>query len=205
MVLSAHGIVAVHNSVDFLRYVQVFLNLGEIALGVVVADTAGDAPALGEGLVQFEADYGILSLGILVGMAPVGSHFEGIFSIVVVAVDNDERTVDDILRHQHGMCGTPWLLALRIQGETCRYLVQFLGDEDELQRSAVDALDIRILFRHKGFHVFEEVFAHDVHDLAEASLDGIVYGIINNGFTGGAEAVHLFESAIAAAHTGSEN
>ena len=103
------------------------------------------------------------------------------------------------------MGGAPGFLALGIEGEFRGDLVQFLSHEDELQRSTVDAFDIGILFGYQGLHVLEEVFADYVHNLSEAGLYGIVYGIIDNGFTGGAEAVHLLESAIAAAHAGSKN
>lgn len=137
--------------------------------------------------------------------APFGGHLEGVLSVVVVAVDDDEGFFDHILRHQHGMGGTPGLYSLGIEGEAGGNLVQFLGYENELQGCAVHALDVRIFLGHKGFHVFEEVFTDDVDHLSESGLHGIVDGIIDNGLSGRPQAVHLFESAITAAHSGSKN
>ena len=49
-----------------------------------------------------------------------------------------------------------------------------------------------------------EIFPDDVYDLAEACLHSIVNGIVNDCFTIRTETVHLFQSAVAAAHSGSK-
>jgi len=43
------------------------------------------------------------------------------------------------------------------------------------------------------------------HELAEAGAHGVEDGIINDGFALGADGVDLLETAVTAAHAGSEN
>ena len=103
------------------------------------------------------------------------------------------------------MGGAPGLHALGIEREAGGNLVQFLGDEDELEGFPVDGLDTGVLGLHGLFHVGFEGFADDVDDFAEAGFHGVVDGIVDDGFAVGAEAVHLLEPAIAAAHAGGED
>ena len=62
-----------------------------------------------------------------------------------------------------------------------------------------------IFLEHLLAEVCLEVFADDEYDFAEAGLDGIVYRVVHDGFTVGAEAVELLQAAIAAAHAGCKN
>ena len=79
------------------------------------------------------------------------------------------------------------------------------GDEDELEGLPDDGLDTGVLGLDGLFHIGLEGLADDVDDLAEAGFHGVVDGIVDNGLTVGAEAVHLLESAVAAAHAGGED
>ena len=84
-------------------------------------------------------------------------------------------------------------------------LVQLLGDEDELEGFSVDGLDTGVLGLDGLLHIGLEGLADDIDDLAEAGFHGVVDGIVDDGFSVGAEAVHLLESAVAAAHAGGQD
>ena len=57
-----------------------------------------------------------------------------------------------------------------------------------------------------GFlELLEEVLADDIDDAAETGLHGVINGIIDDGLAIGAQAVHLLEAAIAAAHACGED
>ena len=139
------------------------------------------------------------------GAAPVAKYPEGFLAIEVVAVDDCERLVDNILCHEHGVGSAPGFHPFGIDIVSGRDLVQFLGYEHEFQGLAVDGLDVAVLCLDMFFHVGLEVFAHNVYDFAESCFHCVVDGIVDYGFTVGAEAVHLFEPAVAAAHSGCED
>ena len=113
--------------------------------------------------------------------------------------------MDDVLRHQDGVGGAPGLYALGVQGEPGRNLVQLLGDEAELEGLSVDGFHAGVAGLDVLFHVGLEVFPDDVDDLAETGFHGVVDGIVDDGLSVGAEAVHLLESAVAAAHAGGQD
>ena len=48
---------------------------------------------------------------------PVSEDPERLFSIIVVTVDHCERLLYDFLAHENGMSGSPWLLAVWVEGE----------------------------------------------------------------------------------------
>ncbi len=139
------------------------------------------------------------------GPAPVAEDAEGLLPVEVVTVDDGERLVDDVLGHQDRMGGAPGLHAFGVEGEAGGDLVQLLGDEDEFQGLAVHGLHAGVLGLDRLFHVGLKGLPDDIDDFAESGFHGIVDGIVDDGFTVGAEAVHLLESAIAAAHAGSQD
>ena len=49
-----------------------------------------------------------------------------------------------------------------------------------------------------------EVFTNDKHEFAKAGVDGVVDGVVHDGFAVGAELVKLLEAAVTAAHAGSK-
>ena len=59
-----------------------------------------------------------------------------------------------------------------------------------------------------GEHFVAEIllkgFADNEDDFAKACLNGIIDGIIHDGLTIGTQTVKLFQTSIAATHTGSE-
>ncbi len=177
---------------------------GEDVLVVVRADAAGHGSVLGEGVLQLEAYDAVLALGLFVGAAPIGQNLEGFLSVEVVTIDDGEGFVDDIGRHEHGVGGAPGLDAGLGHGEPGGNLVEFLGDEHKLKRLAVHSFHMGIALFHVGFHIGLEGLTDNIYHFAEAGFHGVVNGVVNDGFPVGAQAVHLFETAIAAAHAGSE-
>ena len=81
------------------------------------------------------------------------------------------------------MSCAPRFLPFWVEGELRRDLCEFLSHELEPERFAVNALDVAVLFFHELFHLLLEVLAHDVHDLSESGLYGIIYRIIDDGFS----------------------
>ena len=77
----------------------------------------------------------------------------------------------------------PRLLSVRVQSEPGRNLCQFLSHELELKRLSVNAFHIAVLLLDKLLHLLLEVLADDVHDLSESGLYGIIYRIIDDGFS----------------------
>ena len=202
---AVYGIVTVHLAVGLLGNIQMLGDAGKVLLRVIEANAAGHAAVLAESVVEFETDYTILSFAMLVGTAPVGQNIEGIAAIVVVSIDNREGFVDYILCHEHCVGGAPRLLPVRIDRNASGYLVQFLRDKHEFQGTAVDTLYSGVFPGYEGLHVFQEVFAHYIDHLAESGVDCVVNGIVDDCFFVGAEAVHLLEAAVTAAHSSCKN
>ena len=180
-------------------------DIGQVALGIIGADAAGNAAVLGKRVFQFEADDAVLPLCGGVGAAPVGQNLERFLAIEIVPVDDGERLPDDIGGHEHGVGGAPGFYTLGIQGETGGNLGEFLGDENELQRCPVHGFHAFVFLLHVGFHLVLERLADNIDHLAETGGYGVVDGIINNGLSVGAQAIHLFQATITAAHTGSQD
>ena len=103
------------------------------------------------------------------------------------------------------MGGAPGLYAALRNGEGSGNLIQFLGNKDKLQGLAVASLYAGISLLDVGFHIGLESLAHNVHHFAKTGLYGIVDAIVDDGFSVGAQAVHLFEAAVTAAHSSCKN
>ena len=58
-----------------------------------------------------------------------------------------------------------------------------------------------ILAEHLVAEVLLEVFADDEDQFAKTGVDGVVDGVVHDGFAVGAETVKLFQAAVTAAHT----
>ena len=82
-----------------------------MALGVLRADATCHGTILREGVAHAETYHRILVSGTLgeVGQILTDDH-EGIAVVEVVAVDDTERLLDDILTHEHRMVRAPGLL-----------------------------------------------------------------------------------------------
>ena len=97
------------------------------------------------------------------------------------------------------MVGAPGFLTTLGDGEAGGELVEFLEDIlDGDAATEVVGIDVAFEFLLEGV-------ADDEDHLAEAGADGIFDAVVHDDFAVGAYAVHLFESAVAAAHAGSQN
>ena len=103
------------------------------------------------------------------------------------------------------MCRSPRLLSFRVQCEPCRDFVKFLCDELELERFAVETFNMAVLCFYGLLELLLEIFSYDIHYFTEAGLYCVINRIIDDCFVVRAESVHLFESTIAATHSGSED
>ena len=139
------------------------------------------------------------------GAAPVSQDLERLLAVEIVSVDDGERLVDDVFGHKEGVGGTPGLDTVFRHLEGGGNLVQFLGDEVELDGFSVRSLDAAVFLLDMRLHVFLEELTDNIDHLAEAGCDGVVDGIVDDGLSVRAQAVHLFETAITAAHAGSQN
>ena len=135
-------------------------------------------------------------------LAPVSQNFERLLAVKIVPVDDGKRLLDYLCGHEHGVGCAPGLYTLLRHGEGSGNLVQFLRYEDKLERLPVHGFYSGIFFLNRRFHLIFERLADNVHHFAKTGLHGVVNAIINNGFSVRAQAVHLLEAAIAAAHSG---
>ena len=103
------------------------------------------------------------------------------------------------------MCRAPRFLSFRVQCIFGRDLVELLCHELELERLSVKAFYVAVLLFYSRCERLFELLSHAVYDFSESRLDSIVDGIIDDCFTIWTEAVHLFESAVTAAHSGSKD
>ena len=170
----------------------------EVAVGIGVAHAACHAAILRERVAHAEAHHGILALAAFgeVGQELADGH-EGVAVVEVVAVDDTEGLLDDVLTHQHGVVRTPGLYAAFRNLEACGQVVE--GLEAELTGHVAF-----VLLQNLVAELVFEVATDDPHDFAKASLNGIVDGVVHDGFTIGAERIKLLQTTITAAHAGSK-
>ena len=69
---------------------------------------------IGNGFLQFETDHAVLTRHLLGGPDQEIMHdLVGVPPVEIIRIDHGKRLSDLILGHQHGMCGSPWLLPIR--------------------------------------------------------------------------------------------
>ena len=100
------------------------------------------------------------------------------------------------------MSCSPWLLALRVESELRRDLEEFLGYKLEFKRLSVNAFYIAVLCLDHLFHLLLEVFANDIYYFTEAGLNCVIDRIVDDSLSVWTESVHLFQSTVAASHSG---
>ena len=171
----------------------------EQAVGVGFADAAADGAVLAERVLEAVAHHAVASCGAVEGLEVARHDLEGVAAVEVVGVDDGEGLMDGVLGHEDGVVGAPGLLASFGDGEAGRQLVEFL--EDILHGDAVAVVvGIDVLLELLG-----EGAADDEDHFAEAGADGVVDAVVEDGLAVRAYAVHLLQSAVAAAHAGSQN
>ncbi len=153
-------------------------------------------------MVQFKSDNGVDSLAAGVLPAPLCSYLERLPAIEIISVYHQERLLDHVLGHKDSMRRAPRLLPLGVEAEPGRNLAELLGDEHELERSPVTAFDIAVFLLDALLEGFEEILAYHIYDFPESGVHCVIDGIVDDCLSVRAEAVHLLEPAVSAAHAG---
>ena len=167
----------------------------EVAVGRDLADAARDGAEVGERVAEDEADHGVVGRA---GGKVTGELAVAVRAVEIVGVDGGEGLVDDAGGEKDGLGGSPGLGAAGGDGEAWGNVLERLED----------VIDGDALFetRADGFaECLLDVFADDEDELAEAGAEGVVDGVVDDGFAGGADGVDLLETAVTAAHAGGEN
>ena len=165
-----------------------------MAFVVLRADAASDSSILTQRVTHTETHHCILVAGPLwqVGEIFADNH-EGVAVVEVVAVDDAERLLDDVLTHEYGVVCTPRLLTAFGYGEAFGQGVESL--------EAKFTLHLALVFREDlCAELLLEILADDPYDLAESGLDGVVDTVVHDGLAVGAQTVELLKAAVTAAH-----
>jgi len=176
---------------------EAFVDLGEQALLVGGGYAPIDGAVFGEGIAQDIADHGE-GRGGTVFAQEAGHSVEGVGAVVVVGIDDGEGLLYRGAGYQHGVGGAPGFFA-EFGIDARRHKAVFFLEHVCYRNAAFEA--IADFFFKRGF----DVFANNKDYFAEAGADGVVDGILYDGFLVGAYAVYLLEAAIAAAHAGGED
>ena len=126
-------------------------------------------------------------------------HLEGVAAIEVVGVDDGEGFVYHILGHEYGVVGTPRFLATFGHTEACRQAVELLVDILH-GNAASEVVGVDVAFELVGKRMAD----YEDH-LAEAGAYGILDAVVHDYLAVGANAVHLLQPTVAAAHAGSQD
>lgn len=178
---------------------EAFFDVEEVAVGIHFADTARDATIGGEGAIDAIADHAI-GIGFVGGAVEVVCEdAEAVGAIVVIGIGDGKGGIEEGARGECGMTGAPGLGASGGRGEAMGEV--FEGLDGIVEDDATSFPAIADDAAHIGF----EVGARDEDDLIEACGEGIADGVVEDELSVGSDGVHLFESAIAGAHTGGEN
>jgi len=92
----------------------------------------------------------------------------------------------------------PWLGASGGRREAGRKIVELLESVADGDLPFVTRADLRA-------EIFLDVAADEEHHAVESGAHGIMHRIIEEGFPAGPDRIELLESAVAAAHSGSED
>ena len=105
--------------------------------------------------------------------------------------------MNNVLTHEHGVVGSPGFHAAFGNLEALGQVIQRLEAEfaGHLTFILLQNLVAELVFK---------VASDNPHDFAESGLDGIVDGVIHDGFTIGTQCIELLEATITAAHAGSK-
>ena len=121
-----------------------------------------------------------------------------LLSVEVIGVDDSERLFDEVFTHEYGVVGTPRFAALRVVAASCRYFIDRLETDLALYFTFV-------LTQYDAAEIILEVLADDKHDLAKTCAKRIIDTVVQDSLAVRAQAVHLFQSSVAAAHSGRQN
>ena len=169
-----------------------------MAFAVGDADAARHAAVIRHGFAQLVAHHvvviGVRILGVAEGVV---NHPIGGGAVIVVGIDDREGGVADGLPGaQHRVAGAPGLGASLRDGVAGGDIVQLLIGVTDLHGAFFQPLA-------DGFHeVLADGFLDDDNSGIETGFVGVIKGIVQNRFALTSHRVDLFQSAVAAAHTG---
>ena len=122
-------------------------------------------------------------------------HPEGLGAVVVVGVDDRERTVDEVLCCQHGVAGAPGLDAPLRDGKACGQFVQLLEGVFHVHSLGHAVAD-------GGLERRLDLMLDDEDHRLKACAAGVVERIVHDDLAVRAHRVDLLHAAVAAAHAG---
>ena len=157
-----------------------------------MADAAGHAAILRQGVLQHEARHAQLAVAVVLNQEVVDLH-EGFLAVVVVGVDHHEGLVQKALAGQNRLAGAPGLGAAFGQGYALRQVFLLLIGVGNLHAQAGAGGGNPVangLAEGLG-----NVVPDDKDHLVEACFNGVVNGIVHDDFAVQAHGLQLLDSA----------
>ena len=168
--------------------------LDKMAFRVGRADAAGDVAVLRNGILQVIGNHGSPVRCIAHPLQGISHGSESVLAVIVVGVDDGEGLVNLILCAHDGVHRAVGLGTLGRGNETAGKGIIFLIGVGDLHLFGDLVAD------HFTEHLVHTA-ADDKNHLIKTGFDGIIDGVFHQDFTVGANAVHLFVTAV----TGSES
>ena len=116
---------------------------------------------------------------------------EAVFAVIIIGVDDDKGGVDQIFGRQYCLAGAPGLGAPF--GKLAGDIMQVL--ESVVHRNAVSGTDSSHAVPDGLPERSLDVFTNYKNNMVEASLHGIVDGIVHNDMSAGVHGFQLFNAA----------
>ena len=175
-----------------------FHNLGQIILVVHLADTTGHATVVRQSILQHKACHtGLASIHQI-----LMDSLEAFLAIVIICIDDNERSINHIFRCKDGLTGSPRL---------CTAFRKFSRNIVNVLESVIHSYIMR---RTNGgnaiaddlFELFLDILANDKDHVVKASFDRIMDGIVHDNVIRSIYWLQLLDSrSEAAANTSCHN
>ena len=157
---------------------------------IKLTDAARHMTVFGNGVFQLITHHAVfVYVVILVSRQIIVDLHEGVRPIVIVGVDHNKRTVDQLSARQHRMCRPPWFLPFFRYCKTLRDILQFLIGIFDLHESACT-------FIHHFPKNLPVLFLDNEYRSVESSHHGVVQREIKDDLSGVGYFVHLFQTAV---------
>ena len=169
-----------------------------------LADTAGAAALVGEGLVDLEANGTAMANAVAAELALFqlgevgGQLLVGVAAVEIVGVDDAVRFLDDLTGGADGVGGAPGLDTALGNGVA-------LGDVGELLVGVLHGDVLLHTGADRGFEVFSDGFLDDEDHLVKARALGVEDRIVDDEVAVLVNGLHLLDTAEAGAHTCGQN
>ena len=171
----------------------------KVAGSVYRTDAARHRPVFGKRPAQLVRHHAIASRRSIQSAKVFGDGTERFRSIKIIGIDYGERLVNDIPRHQNRMVRSPGFHTPFGYGEPLGQTIQLLIDILHADPAT------ETLFGENLLEVGSKTVADHEYHLAEASTNGVIYGIVDDGFVAGTYPVHLLERSVTGSHAGSQH